>query len=605
MADVVQNSYAESKLHSAVVFQRGKPLLDYELNELQDIQRVFLARVFQDGNVYPQGQQVSVSSNDGYKIVGTGAANSVTVKAGRLYCDGIPVLKTTDSAFSTLTTNGAGNPRYDVIYLEVTEVEIADPAAIPQLGETTRRRQIQATVKVVEGVAAASPVEPALPADSASEIWEGGVHRFKLARILRPAGTSVISAGNVTDLRIAPMPFRIGLVEDRVSDLELRPVFNVRAAAFGAVGDGVTVDTTAIQACIDAAFVVSGIVEFPPGTYLTGLLTLPENVSLRGTADATFIAWNHATANQLVATATHTGIPCTITDLQFVGNIVTTGSSVVNNSGGRLQFIRCSWNGSVDNLQGKIFSVNSSLSSIDLVDCDLRIAGSLKGIHVTNGRVRMFRGSITLVEATYNDAMAYADSNGEIELNGVRLDVTAHTTNTVQGLYAASTTAKCSMRDCFLDATGAGGTVIGFLWVAGATVVSLDNIRKGNVTPHGSGAPSTDSVVELPYRLPVTTTSGGNSITCPDWVRTFAVKWTAGATAPTITMPNIMSPGQRFTLINYNTSGGSFAGVTLAGSVAPTGYSGIANTAVKILEFEAVDWDVNGSSEWLCIGERG
>ena len=39
---------------------------------------------------------------------------------------------------------------------------------------------------------------------------------------------------------------------------------------FGAVGDGVTMDTAAIQRAIDAG----GVVNFPPGTYLTGTLYL-------------------------------------------------------------------------------------------------------------------------------------------------------------------------------------------------------------------------------------------------------------------------------------------------------------------------------------------
>ncbi len=43
-------------------------------------------------------------------------------------------------------------------------------------------------------------------------------------------------------------------------------VFNVKA--FGAKGDGVTDDTTAIQATIDAVSTSSGVVYFPPGNYL-------------------------------------------------------------------------------------------------------------------------------------------------------------------------------------------------------------------------------------------------------------------------------------------------------------------------------------------------
>ncbi len=55
--------------------------------------------------------------------------------------------------------------------------------------------------------------------------------------------------------------------------------FSVRA--FGAVGDGVHLDTRAIRAAVKAAAAAGGgVVVFPPGTYLTGTFELLSNVSL-------------------------------------------------------------------------------------------------------------------------------------------------------------------------------------------------------------------------------------------------------------------------------------------------------------------------------------
>ena len=56
--------------------------------------------------------------------------------------------------------------------------------------------------------------------------------------------------------------------------------FNV--ADFGALGDGATLDTKAIQDCIDAAAGAGGgVVSFPRGTYLSGALFVKSNVELR------------------------------------------------------------------------------------------------------------------------------------------------------------------------------------------------------------------------------------------------------------------------------------------------------------------------------------
>ena len=52
------------------------------------------------------------------------------------------------------------------------------------------------------------------------------------------------------------------------------------ASDFGAKGDGVVLDTAAIQKAIDAAAAVKGTATFRPGTYLTGSLFLKSGVTL-------------------------------------------------------------------------------------------------------------------------------------------------------------------------------------------------------------------------------------------------------------------------------------------------------------------------------------
>jgi polygalacturonase len=55
----------------------------------------------------------------------------------------------------------------------------------------------------------------------------------------------------------------------------------VNATAFGAKGDGLTLDTAAIQKAIDTAAATHGTVIFAPGTYLTGSIFVKSHVMLR------------------------------------------------------------------------------------------------------------------------------------------------------------------------------------------------------------------------------------------------------------------------------------------------------------------------------------
>jgi len=64
-------------------------------------------------------------------------------------------------------------------------------------------------------------------------------------------------------------------------------VFNVQD--FGAAATGQVLDTKALQSAIDAAAQSGGVVYFPPGTYLSGTLTLKSHVSLYLETGATLL----------------------------------------------------------------------------------------------------------------------------------------------------------------------------------------------------------------------------------------------------------------------------------------------------------------------------
>lgn len=105
--------------------------------------------------------------------------------------------------------------------------------------------------------------------------------------------------------------------------------FNVRD--FGARGDGRADDTAALQAAIDAAAPVRGVVRVPSGSYLTGGLRLPSGVTLRGDGWSSVLLardniGDHLISPQEYQTTTVTDV--TIRDLKLVGR------SAAQNGGG-------------------------------------------------------------------------------------------------------------------------------------------------------------------------------------------------------------------------------------------------------------------------------
>jgi hypothetical protein len=118
--------------------------------------------------------------------------------------------------------------------------------------------------------------------------------------------------------------------------------FNAKSATYGAVGDGVTNDTAALQACLTAAFnSPGGTMYLPPGTYVvTSALTIPTGsgaVRILGAGrpypgpvasfsiaeQGTTIKTTSTTADVFTFTATSSRQAVTIESLTVKGNVAT------------------------------------------------------------------------------------------------------------------------------------------------------------------------------------------------------------------------------------------------------------------------------------------
>ncbi len=119
---------------------------------------------------------------------------------------------------------------------------------------------------------------------------------------------AMVGLGNVANTAPADLP--VSTAQQTALDLKANLAdlhYNVKAAAYGATGDGTTNDRAAIQAAIDAASTAGGgTVHFPAGTYRVATALTPKpNVNLAGVsnvksrinADLGVFAWTSSTTN--------------------------------------------------------------------------------------------------------------------------------------------------------------------------------------------------------------------------------------------------------------------------------------------------------------------
>lgn len=198
-------------------------------------------------------------------------------------------------------------------------------------------------------------------------------------------------------------------------------MFNV--LDYGALGDNSTVNTTALQAAIDAAAVNGGIVYFPPGIFRTDTLTLKSKVYLQGAGqNATSIKQTSDVGGHHVIVTDTTCIDVGVFDVSFIGVGGVGGNTfgiAAGNNGpvSRIKVERCTF--TLFSGSGLQFGGNSTNLVTDFtaracsfIDNAVNVAQPC-GIAITNGQRGVIDGCN--IDMTSADR-AFAGANAGIDI---------------------------------------------------------------------------------------------------------------------------------------------------------------------------------------------
>lgn len=170
---------------------------------------------------------------------------------------------------------------------------------------------------------------------------------------------------------------------------------NVKAATYGAVGDGVTDDTSAIQAALDAAAVSGRLVFFPPGTYrVTSLLTAPAltwppGVSLLGCGPSKSIITVDDVSGPIFTCAADETSTQSARDIAFEADQAHAGSLIRATDSGKFIFSGCRFGNSNTigaSGEGYLKSHDDAISpQFSLSQCEFVLPANSEGACHTRG----------------------------------------------------------------------------------------------------------------------------------------------------------------------------------------------------------------------------
>lgn len=381
-------------------------------------------------------------------------------------------------------------------------------------------------------------------------------------------------------------------------------VFNVKSPAYGAVGDGVANDQSAISSALAAAVAAGGgIVFFPKGTYLISTaIEWDHRVSMVGIGGGlSLITTNSASNARIITWTTGTALnsPIRISGMAFASTVTNSGTQVYNNVAVNVLFEACYFGASASAV-GIHVDVAGANSFAAFRDCFFYVNGATHALVGTGGStvtIEAMRCVFKTTVTSFGAGLYRHDARSQ--LTDCIFDITSVTAaGTNYGVEMASTN-NLSVRGCRFRATTQPFTACIFL--VATALVTTDGCDFGISVPYLGSVTGVGSRLQMLGRA--RQTGSGAAYTISSNVDQDEIVSTGAA--PTFTGPTGYFPGQKECLLIINNSAGNWASMTFTSLPSLI----VGATAVNIsqrayVEMIFADLTVSGTYEWWVVDIR-
>lgn len=199
MANISQNIFDKTRGFRKLVFQQGRPVADYEMNELQDILHEFQSDTREFTGAFGFW-------GDGFYVETTGNDNELLVRKGLMITGDSVIILAQDYLITGLTT--ATSPRVDEIFLQVS-VEEATKTAYPDIVNPVTGQELAVRAQYVITIGVAEDRDySALDIPAEDQL-------ITFATLERTVGNAAIAQSEINDERAAySETFVAGLQDD-------------------------------------------------------------------------------------------------------------------------------------------------------------------------------------------------------------------------------------------------------------------------------------------------------------------------------------------------------------------------------------------------------